>query len=525
MRPRRIPRAGSPRTPCRPRAGDSRASRHVCRETLGLDLGLDALGAIRGGGMGGEPRGQAALAAGLPQPVEHGEDFDHLARVVVLARHVAQAEIVGLLLVVAAELEEHELHPRLGEIPELGELRADDHPRHEAERRELGLGDLGDGVAGRHVADLVPDHRRELGLGIEMGQDAARHVDEAAGQGERVHRRVVDHAEGPGEARPLAFRGQALPEARHVRLQSVVGVEAERRGDFLVRLLAHRDLLRLAHQHDLLLPGGGIGGAGGDQRERDGGGQTTSVDRVSHDGAPSPSTGHGGPRVKRGRQNDWPCPIGTGRSYDRPGWRKHPSSRSQRASLFVLAATAESAPRLEPRYLELLGRYARGERPQAIAALGEWSLGALQKQVAAVQEARLAAERCPRCPDPLAGVPLRAAVMLHADRDEAEQPEPSGREQPIRCPGPHTLIARRFASILARDPEPGISRAAISSPWRCARSSTRASRTRTRRPGPGSRCSPAMRSSSSPPAACSRRERSWPPRACDPIPPRCKEPG
>lgn len=123
------------------------------------------------------------------------------------------------------------------------------------------------------------------------------------------------------------------------------------------------------------------------------------------------------------------------------------------ASLLVLAATAETAPRLEPRYRELLLRYARGERAQAIADVGAWSVGALQKQVAAAQEARLEVERCPRCPNPLAGVPLRAAVLLHADRDKAERPEASGREQPLRCPGPQALIAGRFAAILARDPE------------------------------------------------------------------------
>jgi tetratricopeptide (TPR) repeat protein len=120
-----------------------------------------------------------------------------------------------------------------------------------------------------------------------------------------------------------------------------------------------------------------------------------------------------------------------------------------------LAATgpAEAAARLSPKYLDLLLRYAHGDRLGAIAALGEWSQGALQKQVAIVQDARLKAERCSDCPNPLAGVPLRAAVMLHADRDKAEKPEPGGREETPRCPGPHARIAGRYAAILARDPE------------------------------------------------------------------------
>jgi tetratricopeptide (TPR) repeat protein len=43
--------------------------------------------------------------------------------------------------------------------------------------------------------------------------------------------------------------------------------------------------------------------------------------------------------------------------------------------------------------------------------------------------------------------------MLHADRDRAERPEPSGREQRPRCPGPHARIAREYAATLARDAE------------------------------------------------------------------------
>jgi thioredoxin-like negative regulator of GroEL len=128
-----------------------------------------------------------------------------------------------------------------------------------------------------------------------------------------------------------------------------------------------------------------------------------------------------------------------------------------RLAFLVTAAWLIAGPRpvesasLDPRYLELLERYARGERPRAIATVGEWSEGDLQKQVAIVMDARLAAERCPTCKNPLEGVPLRAAVMLHADRDSAERPVP-GREQRMQCPGPHARIAGRFAAILAFDP-------------------------------------------------------------------------
>jgi len=101
-------------------------------------------------------------------------------------------------------------------------------------------------------------------------------------------------------------------------------------------------------------------------------------------------------------------------------------------------------------YYELIRSYARGERPQAVAALGAWSERDLARQLASVEDAARALERCPSCPNSLAGLPLKAAVMLHWDRDRAEQPPPEGVEQPRRCPGPHATIASRFAHVLAR---------------------------------------------------------------------------
>ncbi len=118
---------------------------------------------------------------------------------------------------------------------------------------------------------------------------------------------------------------------------------------------------------------------------------------------------------------------------------------------FLLPEASWSAPAgLDPRYLALLRQYAAGERPQAVGALGQWSPHELRKQLGVVQDARAAAEKCPECPDPLAGTPLRAAVMLHHDRDRADRPRPSGREQLPRCPGPQARLARDYAATLAR---------------------------------------------------------------------------
>ncbi|HET9315663.1 MAG TPA: hypothetical protein VFQ51_08740, partial [Vicinamibacteria bacterium] len=106
-------------------------------------------------------------------------------------------------------------------------------------------------------------------------------------------------------------------------------------------------------------------------------------------------------------------------------------------------------------WVELVRGYAGGERAQAVARLGAWSLRDLGRQIAAVEQAARAAERCPHCPNPLDDVPLRAAVMLHWDRDRTEQPSPlpGEVEQPRRCPGPVAGLAGRLARVVAGNAE------------------------------------------------------------------------
>jgi len=105
-----------------------------------------------------------------------------------------------------------------------------------------------------------------------------------------------------------------------------------------------------------------------------------------------------------------------------------------------------------PEYLALLRDYARGERAAAIAGLGALGQRDLERQLGEVQRLVLAAEQC-RCRSPLEGLPLRAAVMLHADRDSAEQPVSSEPEQPRPCPGWQARLAGRYAALLARLPD------------------------------------------------------------------------
>jgi tetratricopeptide (TPR) repeat protein len=100
-------------------------------------------------------------------------------------------------------------------------------------------------------------------------------------------------------------------------------------------------------------------------------------------------------------------------------------------------------------YFELIRAYARGERAEAVAGLGAWSERDLARQLAGIEQAARALQRCPSCANVLADVPLRAAVMLHWDRDRAEQPPSEGVEQIRRCPGPMAVFAGRLTRVLA----------------------------------------------------------------------------
>jgi tetratricopeptide (TPR) repeat protein len=117
------------------------------------------------------------------------------------------------------------------------------------------------------------------------------------------------------------------------------------------------------------------------------------------------------------------------------------------------ALPSAAAAIVSPDYEELLRLYARGERAAALAALGQMRSGHLDQQVRALQRAAKDGARCPSCPDPLEGLPLKAAVMLHVDRDEADRPPARGTEQPRLCPAEHARRAGQVAAILAlREP-------------------------------------------------------------------------
>jgi len=133
-----------------------------------------------------------------------------------------------------------------------------------------------------------------------------------------------------------------------------------------------------------------------------------------------------------------------------PGRRRRgPRSFALASVIGLVSSLTANAAVVSPEYEALLRRYARGERTAAVSALGGLRASDLDQQVKTLQRAAKDGARCPSCPDPLASLPLKAAVMLHSDRDEAERPPAADTEQPRLCPGEHARRAGQIAALLA----------------------------------------------------------------------------
>lgn len=105
-------------------------------------------------------------------------------------------------------------------------------------------------------------------------------------------------------------------------------------------------------------------------------------------------------------------------------------------------------------YLDLVKGYASGERDAALVGLARLSEGEQMRGFEKIQSLAVAAERCPTCPSAAGflALPLKAAVMLHVDRDFELNPRGEEVEQPRACPGWQADQAGRYASLLARWP-------------------------------------------------------------------------
>jgi tetratricopeptide (TPR) repeat protein len=94
--------------------------------------------------------------------------------------------------------------------------------------------------------------------------------------------------------------------------------------------------------------------------------------------------------------------------------------------LLLAAAETSAAQSMTPRetaYWDVVARYATGNRKDAVAAIGGWSEKDLDRIRGSVQDLEKAARRCEACEDRARfdALPLRAAILLHAERDRADR--------------------------------------------------------------------------------------------------------
>ena len=198
------------------------------------------------------PVRHAATRSGcLVEPRQRGEQPFHALGIPAVRRCVRHAEPIGLELIFAAVLEEQHAERDLRES--LKGLRLG----HEnSENREAAAGQrlarVGRGLMARvDMTDLVAEHGRQLRFVAQERHDAAREIDVAAGQRERVHRRLVDDRERPRQVRPVRRLRQPVADTADVPLQLGVFIEPHLLADFGVSLLPELDLFRLGHQDDL----------------------------------------------------------------------------------------------------------------------------------------------------------------------------------------------------------------------------------------------------------------------------------
>jgi tetratricopeptide (TPR) repeat protein len=102
-------------------------------------------------------------------------------------------------------------------------------------------------------------------------------------------------------------------------------------------------------------------------------------------------------------------------------------------------AAADTGP--SPRYLALLDRYAAGERAEAVGQLHGWREEELQRELKALRGSRARSE--------WERERVKAAVMLHTDRDVLERAQPYGAEIARACGlEMHGALAESLAVLL-----------------------------------------------------------------------------
>ena len=129
------------------------------------------------------------------------------------------------------------------------------------------------------------------------------------------------------------------------------------------------------------------------------------------------------------------------------------------AALPVNAAPAAAVPSLPPDYVAMVRRYAEGDYAGAMATFSGWTEQRFRKHLDNLNDSVVSIRKCPACPTRMAfaRLPIRAALLLHADLEIQEQFSPPQSEQETQCGmGLHAVAIEHLAAILQLlDPSAG----------------------------------------------------------------------
>ena len=143
----------------------------------------------------------------------------------------------------------------IGEILVSRNTCSDHRSSHESNLTPLLLESLLGSMPSGHVRNLVAENVGELVLGIRESQEAPRHVDEAARQGERVGCVLIDDLEDGVKVPPRCVSQQPLPQGRDVRVQARVVHQPHLQGDLFGLVSADLSIERLGREQNLPLAG------------------------------------------------------------------------------------------------------------------------------------------------------------------------------------------------------------------------------------------------------------------------------
>ena len=121
------------------------------------------------------------------------------------------------------------------------------------------------------------------------------------------------------------------------------------------------------------------------------------------------------------------------------------------------SAAAQQVAALPEDYVSMVHLYRSGDTNAALWQLGNWTEKRVSKHAAELSDAVVSIRKCPACPTRLAfsRFPVRAAVLLHVDREIQQQFNPPESEQvPVCGAGPQAIMVEHLVSILLLvDPE------------------------------------------------------------------------